>query len=288
MGLIETVFDDGCRRDPATGKWLRRAPGCPDNHPPWGSAPAPGDHGTCSFCGASLDASNTSILNEHAGKPGTIVHVNCPKRATSKVLDIGRRVTAGIPEIAEERTPVAMAKPVETPRPIDQTQVIATLPVAGDATPPPDETPAPTLYALSLSRPWPWVIFHLPPDKAKRVENRDKRLRELLAPPFVAIHAAESWDEDAIPFIQRVGGVKVPGKTQHPTGIIGVVHFTAIIDRMDLFALNEISRNPWFTGPWGHIFDGVRVLKEPVPHRGWPSVFKVTDKATRNVLKQLG
>lgn len=51
------------------------------------------------------------------------------------------------------------------------------------------------MKALTLWRPWPYAIFHLPPHVAKRVENRSWKPPVTLIGHRIAIHAGKTWDE---------------------------------------------------------------------------------------------
>lgn len=179
-------------------------------------------------------------------------------------------ITAKVPGLN-----ISVAVPIEVP--------VAALPVPAWLRLAPD---APIL-CLSLSRPWPWAIFHLPPGKAKRVENRDKRFASLIEAGIVALHAAESWDIDAPVFIERLGGLPVPAIEQHPQGIIGFVRFTRLVERDSFDGYALYRQHEWFAGPWGHVFDEAWPLPEPEPCRGKPAPFVLPPTVAEKVRAQL-
>ncbi len=72
------------------------------------------------------------------------------------------------------------------------------------------------IRGLSLTRPWPWAFVNGPRELQKRVENRSKKPPAALVGHYVALHAAQSWDEGDREFISRVMGLPVPPKAEHP------------------------------------------------------------------------
>lgn len=281
MGM--KYFADGCGIVPETGIIGCQASPCAKDHPPY----------LCPACGIPLLLATISVKTDK-----TCVHIGCPGKLedalapAAETAPKAKRARKGKTEPASEQT-------VRGPQPGDEIRVSNDDPMSRVLVVPPpivivaplepaaeDTTPVPIIKALSLSRPWPWAIFRLAPDKAKGVENRDKRLAELLAYPFVALHAAQSWDAEGAEMIARVTGRKVPPDAEHPVGIIGTVHFTQIVERMS-FEGHAHARNPWFKGPWGHFFDKVQLLAEPVACKGWPGAFKLTDGQARKVLAQI-
>ena len=120
------------------------------------------------------------------------------------------------------------------------------------------------MRALTLYRPWPWAIFHGPAHCLKDVETRDWGA-DWIVGETVALHAGKRIDTpERIAFIERVCGVRPP-EDGGPTGIIGVVRFTAMV---------TASKSPWFMGPVGWQIGMRQALVEPVACKGarklWP------------------
>jgi len=166
------------------------------------------------------------------------------------------------------------------------------------------KTPAP-IKALSLSRPWPWTILHLPTDP-KRIENRsDKRGM----PPMcryrgpLLLHAAKSWDKIAnwcanrglVPHARNV----LLERDAHPTGIVGRCRVVGHVEPgvagpilmmgRGLHSRHTGQRHPdrivfahspeahryaaeldlrWWMGDFALILDDVEPLDEPIPCKG--------------------
>lgn len=81
------------------------------------------------------------------------------------------------------------------------------------------------MKALSLSRPWPFVFW---PPFNKQIENRQRADGGM---PSICrhrgpllLHAAQSWDRDAVAFMTQHGLVQPgqipPNKSDHPAGVI--------------------------------------------------------------------
>ena len=120
------------------------------------------------------------------------------------------------------------------------------------------------MRALTLYRPWPWALFHAPPDQIKDVENRQWSARWILGEQ-VAIHAGQHVDLPAFDFIEKVCGVRPP-PDGGPTGIIGVVRFDDMV---------EASDSPWFTGPIGWRVGSRQVAYAPIACPGARKLWNV-------------
>lgn len=154
------------------------------------------------------------------------------------------------------------------------------------------------MKALTLWRPWPYAIFHLPADIAKRVENRSWKPPDWLLGERIAIHAGATYDREGADFIGEhladIGRLaelkKVPGHDARvkAEGIIG----TAIVagccrvdgglvrgdwpvsSRQTVDAFEQTIR-AWLFGPYGWLLDDVRALPEPIPCKGRRGIWDV-------------
>lgn len=122
---------------------------------------------------------------------------------------------------------------------------------------------------LSLSRPWPWAFTteELAPLERKLIENRT------WMPPIsqigerIALHAAKSWDDDAIRFLLGLGLQSMPGRKElYPSGVVFAV---VTLDRV----VTEARKLPavqqrWFTGPCGWVLTNLIAMPVLVPCRG--------------------
>lgn len=118
---------------------------------------------------------------------------------------------------------------------------------------------------LSLWQPWLWAI--LDPRARKWVENRDWMPKIEMIDQRIALHAAKTFDVDAVSLFLEYGIDWFPArKDMYPTGaILGV----ATIDRIvtDKRRLPE-DQQRWFFGEYGWLLRDVIALPEPVPCRG--------------------
>lgn len=122
---------------------------------------------------------------------------------------------------------------------------------------------------LSLSRPWPWAFTteELAPFERKLVENRT------WMPPIsqigerIALHAAKSWDPDAIGFLLGLGLQSMLGRKElYPSGVVFAV---ATLDRVvtEARTLPAVQQR-WFFGPCGWVLANLIAMPVPVPCRG--------------------
>ncbi len=154
------------------------------------------------------------------------------------------------------------------------------------------------MIALSIRRPWPWAILHLPPELAKDVENRNwpttYRGKFLIhagkgcardeyenASYFIrgtvyeiVDGAGASRDEKLVQFAARL---EVPPLADMPSGAI--VGWCEILDCVDH------SDSPWFCGRYGFVL-GRRGVLEPIPCRGQLGFFKVPAEVAQAVREQ--
>lgn len=98
------------------------------------------------------------------------------------------------------------------------------------------------MKALSIRQPWAWAIFH-----GKPVENRTRPSR--YTGPLL-IHASKTFDGFGYGWL--LGNLKLlTGDLPHPDdykfgGFIGIVDMVDCVDNY---------RSPFFTGPWGYVFE---------------------------------
>ncbi len=147
------------------------------------------------------------------------------------------------------------------------------------------EIPSP-LYALTLYKPWPYAIFHLPPERAKRIENRTWKPPAWIVGKRIAIHAGKHVDRAAfdVPPIadalarssQRERDLALQG------GIIGTAVVAGWVDvspavnvAADAFGGRLTAEDAaiamlagWFSGPIGWALDEVSALTSPVECSG--------------------
>lgn len=145
-----------------------------------------------------------------------------------------------------------------------------------------------SMRVLSLSRPWPYafVTDELPVAARKLVENRS------WMPPIgqigqrIALHAAKSWDDDAIAFFLHLGLRNFPGrKDLHPSGVVFAV---ATLDRVVTEARTlPPEQQRWFFGPCGWVLSDVVALAVPVPCRGAQGLRTLEPGVEVTVLAQL-
>lgn len=138
------------------------------------------------------------------------------------------------------------------------------------------------MKAITLWRPWPYAIFHLPPAIAKRVENRSWKPPRDIVGQRIAIHAGKTWDEDGKDFIGRhlaelglLADLKAqPGHDARvkDEGIIGTAFLAGFLDIGDY---RQPPFRPWFQGPFGWLLDDARALPEPIPCKGQRGLWDV-------------
>lgn len=134
------------------------------------------------------------------------------------------------------------------------------------------------MKALSLSRPWDYVVLHCGKDIENRRWSTNYRGRLL-------IHRARSWDEEGFQWLMRCGHlgpgdlakIKEMGAVQHasrwaiiPTGIAGEAQLVDCISGPDVRCCSR-----WYFGPYGFVLEKVVAYDAMVPYRGKPGLFDV-------------
>jgi len=96
------------------------------------------------------------------------------------------------------------------------------------------------IKGFSIRQPWAWTIAA----GLSRIDNRTWK------PSYrgpLAIHASRMIETSAFPIVERLSGKAVPWNLA--TGaIIAVARLADVL---------EVSTDPWFTGPYGWLFDHV-------------------------------
>lgn len=118
---------------------------------------------------------------------------------------------------------------------------------------------------LSFSQPWLWAI--LDPIARKHVENRSWAPPIAMIDQRIALHAAKSWDADAIGFFLKLGIDHFPARRDlYPAGaIIGVATIDRVVTEARTLAPDQAR---WFFGEFGWILTDVRPLSAPIPMKG--------------------
>lgn len=143
--------------------------------------------------------------------------------------------------------------------------------------------------ALSVSRPWPWLIFRGGKPLENRIWNTHYR-GDLL------IHASGKWDGRAIPFAGGLAAQGVRGIPLHELSgnhdlhpakeIIGVVELYDICT--DARKGGQCGCPPWaFPGQNHWKIRNAVLFPRPVPHRGSLTLWQVSDDAWPAVETQL-
>lgn len=154
------------------------------------------------------------------------------------------------------------------------------------------------MRALTIHRPWPWAIVHLPPSHRKGVENRTWPPPPSILGERMAIHAGLHFDAEALDFIAARcpddGPLPPLRPESHPTGIVGMATVVGYRNSLDEF-LHSVHglrgrvapRNPWFVGPLGWLLADVVALPEPVVCKGAQGLWTVPAEVEELVLAQL-
>jgi hypothetical protein len=139
-----------------------------------------------------------------------------------------------------------------------------------------------------LTRPWPFAFVARPKLHGvapKRVENRTWKPPKSLIGHFLALHAAQSWDEGGREFIAETTGLYVPSKNDSPhSEIFAVCMLGGWIEHDRDFRL-EADQRRWFFGPYGWLIADFVRLRNPVPCVGAQGLWSFRNKL--NVLAQL-
>jgi hypothetical protein len=142
------------------------------------------------------------------------------------------------------------------------------------------------MKAISIRQPWAWLIVQ----GIKPIENRTW-FTGYRGP--LLIHASKTWDEQGEKWIwSRIySRWSLPLRTL-PHRDDPRIHYGALIGRVDLvdcILKPRISRrsanfsSPWFTGPYGLIFQNAVEFQVPIPYRGQLDLFEIPDYAEKRI-----
>ena len=106
------------------------------------------------------------------------------------------------------------------------------------------------LRGLTFWRPWTEAMLAL----GKDVENRPVAPPRALPGTLIALHTGQRYDAAGAATIYRLTGVRLGPDAVRAGAIVGVMRLTGHV---------EASSSPWFTGPFGLTFEGLRRV-EPV------------------------
>lgn len=145
------------------------------------------------------------------------------------------------------------------------------------------------MRVLSLSQPWLWSIDSLPEPIAKRIENRSWRppAQVIADREPIALHAAQSWDADAIAYFIKLGLEHPQRRELYERGVItSVVEVPDVID----CGAGEIAHDDqqrWLFGPFGWRLANVRRLPKPIQWRGGQGLRRLPPNIVEEINDQL-
>jgi hypothetical protein len=146
------------------------------------------------------------------------------------------------------------------------------------------------MLSLSIRRPWPWAILHLPTELAKDVENRDWSTS--YRGKFL-IHASKGCTRDEY----ADGALSIRDAVVERLRILGQFQQTLTIPTLDTMPYGAIvgwaevvdcvdrSDSPWFCGRYGFVLGGRGVL-DPIQCRGALGFFRVPEDVATAVRNQ--
>lgn len=117
---------------------------------------------------------------------------------------------------------------------------------------------------LSFSQPWLWAV--LDEVAAKGIENRSWQPPISMIGQRIALHAAKSWDDAAIPFFIKLG-IEHPSRRElYPTSaIVGVATIDRIVTTPKTLPPDQAR---WFFGEFGWVLTERITLLRPIPMKG--------------------
>lgn len=157
---------------------------------------------------------------------------------------------------------------------------------------------------LSFSQPWLWSITDLTQEQLdehslgacdpagakllepKRIENRSWQPPIAMIDQRIALHAAKSWDDAAIPFFMRLGIDWFPARRDRYA--VSSIVAVATIDRIvtDKKRIRP-GQQPWFFGEFGWVLTNVIRLREPVPMKGAQGLRELAPDINATVIERL-
>jgi hypothetical protein len=126
--------------------------------------------------------------------------------------------------------------------------------------------------ALSLSRPWDYLILHEP---FKPIENRPWKTKFR---GRIYVHRANSVDRDGWDWIVRHANklnilsqaldimALMTKPSLYPSGLVGRIDIVDCVDHSD---------SPWFFGPYGLVLSKPLAFEKVIPYKGSLGLFEV-------------
>jgi hypothetical protein len=142
--------------------------------------------------------------------------------------------------------------------------------------------------ALSVRRPWPWLMLHAGKDTENRLWTTAYR-------GLLLIHASGGWDGRGIPFAGELAARGVPGIPLHRLAGDHDLHPVGIVGAVELYDICTDARHggtcdcpPWAAAKHNHFrLRNPVAFPRPVTHRGFLNLWQVTDRAWPAVETQL-
>jgi hypothetical protein len=134
------------------------------------------------------------------------------------------------------------------------------------------------MKALSLSRPWDYLILHPP---FKDIENRTWPTKYR---GRIYVHRAKSVDIDGWQWIKS--HALQLGISAHALDCIAeLCHIypfplqtSGLVGEIDIVDCVTESDSPWFFGPDGFVLANPKAYEQAIPYRGMPGLFEVNLK----------
>lgn len=162
------------------------------------------------------------------------------------------------------------------------------------------------MKALTLWRPWPWAIFHLPTGlgiEPKRIENRPWPPPPEVCLQRIALHSGKAFDYRGAEFIADILRqhnapaemvALVLDETKHLAGVIeGATTIRGSIRWWGLPELEVVGGQPppgqrvWSFGPYCWLLEDVHRLARPVECRGMQKLWEVPQAVLQQIERQL-
>lgn len=147
------------------------------------------------------------------------------------------------------------------------------------------------MRVLSLSRPWPWIMLHPDPAIVKLVENRTWKPPTGTLCQWIALHSANSWDPNALPYWESLGITGFPShKEAYPSGVIEGLFFPVKVlsgSRENLPPELPRTQARWFFGPFGWVASRSVRLTTPIVHKGGQGLRHLPDDKVADIVSQV-
>lgn len=147
------------------------------------------------------------------------------------------------------------------------------------------------MFAFTLKHPWPYAFLRL----GKDVENRGWKPASRHSRTRLALHGGvyprgRHWDEAQrdLEWIQARGLAPADLNLADAIveGLCATAYYAGVVHR-DSAA--ELTRSPWFSGPWGWDLRELTPFEQPIPCQGALGLWLVTGTSVTQALrKQLG